>query len=130
MTGALSRRQVLIGMTAAVTAGAAGLAVRWARHDTSDPSSSPARTTRPSAPEAALLSVGRQYVADHPDEATPEALRAALGIGGEAATEPSELLARHRTAVRDDLASGRTVDVAGWVLARTEARIAALAALA
>jgi hypothetical protein len=80
--------------------------------------------------------VGRAYLATHPDEADPARLLAAIeaagGIGRSVARQPIDPAALARAvaeAVRDDFLDRRTVRVEGWVLARTEARLCALAAL-
>jgi hypothetical protein len=80
--------------------------------------------------------VGRAYLATHPDEADPVQLLAAIeaagGIGRSVARQPIDPTALARAvagAVRDDFLDRRTVRVDGWVLARTEARLCALAAL-
>lgn len=79
-----------------------------------------------------LAAVGVAYVAATPDEADQSALRQALGLAPDDATEPTTLLAERASEVRADFAAGPTSDrvllVDGWLLSRTEGRIAGLAA--
>ena len=63
--------------------------------------------------------VGEAYLSGHPQEADATLLAGALAPGGDV---------RHQ--VRADFAAGRVVRVDGWLLALTEARLCALAALA
>lgn len=66
-----------------------------------------------------LVAIGTRYRELYPDD-DPADAGADLPDG-----DLGEVL---RARVRDDFEAGRTVDVDGWVLARTEARIAALLA--
>lgn len=74
--------------------------------------------------------VGERYLAQAPEEADPARLAADL-FGGVAVDGASPRRLRrhidHRRA--RDFAQGDTVIVDGWVMARTEARLCALAAL-
>jgi hypothetical protein len=78
--------------------------------------------------------LGRAYLAETPEEASPPLL--ACCIGEACGAEPGMLAALpepalRRTladAVRRDFARGDTVVVRGWVLARSEARLYALCA--
>ena len=77
----------------------------------------------------ALASLGRAYLAITPEEATVRALVSGLTEGwtvAQRALPSPELLALLREQQRADFSSGRTLRVRGWVLARTEARLAAL----
>ncbi len=84
---------------------------------------------------ASARRIGRAYLRAHPAEARIEALVAGLtaGRGGEppwAGRAGSRALrARLQEQIRADFAAGRTVGVRGWVLAESEARLFALAAL-
>jgi hypothetical protein len=83
---------------------------------------------------SAAAAIGDAYLAQHPDDRdAPRLLRrlfgddlaqATAGIGRE------DLHVRLRRQLRQDFAEGRTVLVDGWLLAETEARLCALAALA
>lgn len=79
-----------------------------------------------------LAAVGVAYVAATPDEGDEMALRDALGLAVDDATEPTVLLAERAAEVRADFAAGpssdRVVLVDGWLLSRTEGRISGLAA--
>lgn len=73
--------------------------------------------------------LGRRYLATRPQEDDPARLRALLGLTGSldpsrpgGAAERSDL----RRRARDDYAAGRTVQINGWVVSRTEARQCAL----
>jgi hypothetical protein len=79
--------------------------------------------------------IGRAYLQAHPAEARIEPLVAGLtgGWGEEGAwlegAGSRELRARLREQIRADFGARRTVSVRGWVLAQSEARLFALAAL-
>ncbi|MDZ7676291.1 MAG: hypothetical protein U5K30_14635 [Acidimicrobiales bacterium] len=66
-----------------------------------------------------LVAIGTRYRELHPDD-DPADAGADLPAG--------DLADALRAQVRADFDAGRTVDVDGWVLARTEARVAALLA--
>jgi hypothetical protein len=69
--------------------------------------------------------VGREYLREHPDEVDVSTLLAALDSAG-----PRSLHEWLRWRQAHDFEHGQTVTVQGWVLARTEARLCVLAALA
>lgn len=75
--------------------------------------------------------VGEQYLAQAPEDADPDRLAAALFDGDPGDVSSLEQLRGHidRRRARD-FETGDTVIVDGWVLARTEARLCALSALA
>lgn len=92
------------------------------------------RTTGLIDSERALI--GAAYLEDHPAEATPDRLVAAIvsrlsrgaGTSGKRtlyAWSPERLAAL----IQSDFAQGRTVRVEGWVLSRTEAQLYALTSL-
>ncbi len=76
----------------------------------------------------APLAVGRRYLELYPDEADRARLRAGL-IGPARPLDREALRARLARRCGQDFRDGNTVIVDGWVLARTEARACALAAL-
>jgi hypothetical protein len=127
----ISRRDTLIACGALAAVGV------WPGLAAGDPGGAKAGALRLAlrSPESARV-VGRAYLATHPDEADPVQLLAAIeaagGIGRSVARQPIDATALARAvaeAVRDDFLDRRTVRVDGWVLARTEARLCALAAL-
>lgn len=67
-----------------------------------------------------LVTIGTRYRELHPDDDP------AIVGDGLSADDPSGSLASLRRRVQSDFESGDVVDVDGWVLARTEARAAAL----
>jgi hypothetical protein len=76
------------------------------------------------------LWLGRHYLASTPQEADASRLRTLLaGALGDAQTATDALRGRVRQAIRADFAANRVVDVNGWLLSRTEARLCALASL-
>ncbi len=84
--------------------------------------------------DPALVALGRAVIAAHPDEADPEHLVASLlgppvpsTNGPGSRVDPFELAARR---VTDDFRAGAVLRVDGWILAASEARAAALIALA
>jgi hypothetical protein len=82
---------------------------------------------------AGARAIGLRYLALAPEEADRAALAAALFSGfAEPPASPIEFARLRRTlaAQRDrDFAAGDTVVIGGWILARTEARLCALATL-
>jgi len=89
---------------------------------------------------ASAAMVGQQYLNRFPDEANADRLvqllerrvRAAPGSAdGGSVTHLSEsgFAGDLQAAVRLDFQEGRTIDLDGWILARTELRLCALAAL-
>jgi hypothetical protein len=78
-----------------------------------------------------IAAIGREYLRSHDSEASAEALARSLGLSS-ASLEGSEIEAlRTRLAdqVRDDFRVDHTVNVSGWILSRTEVRLAALIAV-
>jgi hypothetical protein len=91
-----------------------------------------AKPLRPVQPEnAAMISVGRAYLDQTPQEANVARLRQLLDLAAEASAATLPDPVKERLAVRqsEDFRTGQTVLVQGWVLSRTEARLYALAAL-
>ncbi len=70
--------------------------------------------------------VGRVYLQEHPEEAEVETLLARLDAAHLPPAERAPLIERR---IRADFLAGRVVSTDGWILARTEARLCALAAL-
>jgi hypothetical protein len=83
------------------------------------------------AENAAMISVGRAYLDQTPNEANVVRLRQLLDLGAEASAATLPDPVKEKLAVRqsEDFRTGQTVLVQGWVLSRTEARLYALAAL-
>ena len=85
---------------------------------------------------ASAARVGQAVLSAVPAEATIEAVVAALAgdrraeLDALAASDPGGLRRLLREQHRRDFEDGRTVDIDGWVLSRTEARLCAVAALA
>lgn len=88
-------------------------------------------------PDASARAVGRAYLAAHPAEADRE--RLVRTLVAEPATarallatrpDPAALGEALAQAIRGDFLARRMVKVDGWLLARTEARLCALACLA
>jgi hypothetical protein len=83
---------------------------------------------------AAARRLGQAYLASHPNEFDPrllidgvlDALRISGRAGAIDSIQECVLVARARRAVTDEYVSGRVVDVDGWVLSLTEARLYAL----
>lgn len=81
----------------------------------------------------AARAVGRAYLAEYPSEGRQSILAGLQGLTTMAgvargATRRAVLLAELQRAGRRDFAAGNIVEVDGWILSRTEARICALAA--
>lgn len=75
--------------------------------------------------------LGRIYLAQHPGEdgaALTRHILSSLSLDEEAvvALDRQALPAMVTSRVRADFENGRTVEVAGWILSRTEARLCAL----
>jgi hypothetical protein len=83
--------------------------------------------------KAAIAPLGRAYIAATEEtldlDGLIDALEQRLGDAIDALDDDT-LLARLATAVREDFDQDDTVEVHGWVLARTSVRLAAIAALA
>ena len=87
---------------------------------------------------AAASHLGRAYLNAHPAELDPQrlvdrvlgSLRLASGADAIDSTPKAVLIASVRRVVIDDYLAGRVVDIDGWVLSVTEARLYALATLA
>ena len=81
----------------------------------------------------AARAIGRAYLAEEPGEADRAVLVAALSpvcpSGRVADLSVGELRARMQRARCDDFEAGRIVSLRGWILARSEAGLGALAAL-
>jgi hypothetical protein len=81
------------------------------------------------------LGVGREYLRQVPAEASPKVLTARVaerlpgGLATIEATPDGHLRELLLSAAEEDFRDLRTTQVHGWVLARTEARLCALAAL-
>jgi len=108
--------------------GAGGLLLAWQIN----PARLTAKPLRPVQPEnAAMISVGRVYLDQTPNEANVARLRQLLDLAAEVSAVTLPAPEKERLAVRqsDDFRTGQTVLVQGWVLSRTEARLYALAAL-
>ena len=83
----------------------------------------------------AAARIGRPYLAADPGEANLDSLLAAIdnALGGEIETaggDPQQVLAALQRAVRAEYVRGQSVNVQGWVLSVTEARLYAVLALA
>lgn len=81
--------------------------------------------------------LGRSYLARHPNEADPDRLIDALFADlppapsdGTEAREVEAIRAWVTARIEDDFRRARIVRVEGWILARSEARLCALASLA
>jgi len=108
--------------------GAGGLLLAWQIN----PAPLAAKPLRPVQPEnAAMISVGRVYLDQTPNEANVARLRQLLDLAAEVSAVTLPAPEKERLAVRqsDDFRTGQTVLVQGWVLSRTEARLYVLAAL-
>lgn len=84
----------------------------------------------PTVVDPALVRVGRAVLTTRPDEADPDTLVRLLIAAAGPGTDLADPLGVAARVVADDFAAGRTVDVDGWRLAVSEARAAALLALA
>jgi hypothetical protein len=77
--------------------------------------------------------IGRAYLDRFPERGSVDRLVAGLGDVWQAPSATVDqgegLKARLQTRIRDDFAHGRTVAVEGWILAESEVRLYALAAL-
>lgn len=77
----------------------------------------------------AARAVGRAYLSEYPSERCKGMLAGLQGVAARAGSNRGpELFAALQRANRADFAVGNIVEVDGWILGRTEARICALAA--
>lgn len=130
----LSRRAVIGGLVASgLTAGMVGSLLSactdGSAPDGSDPGSDGSEASGATEAEQAVIRIGRRYRTDHPDEDDRDVLLERLGVTA-GATGSLRLLSSLDAQVAEDYASGRTVQVDGWVLSSTEGRAAALVSLA
>ena len=77
----------------------------------------------------AAATVGHAYLFEHPGERQTETLLALLGDGNSQDLRGKDLATWLRRRQIDDFAAGHTVELNGWILSETEARLCALAAL-
>ena len=93
-----------------------------------------ARLTSALSDPTSASRLGRAYLAAHPEEADSEALaqrlEQALEARGAPAGDRDELIAGLNVLVQDEYVTAPLVSVDGWLLAQSEARLYALAALA
>jgi len=82
------------------------------------------------APESAA-SIGEWYLHHVPDEASADQLTAAIAAGLPGGLTGTDAHLRNALAdrVRDEFAAGDVVQLDGWIVARTEARLCALCAV-
>ncbi len=81
--------------------------------------------------QASAKIIGQHYLQRYPQEADVEQLLSliAADVVAGAQRDPQELRMRLAQKVRQDFADERVVNLQGWLLARTEARLCALAVL-
>jgi hypothetical protein len=123
----------LLGSGAAAVLVGGAAARELLEYDSSNTSGPP----RDPLPDAAarldgIARVGARYRELVTDEADRAALLAAIPMAEELADEPSALedeIGARREQIRSDFATGDVVQVDGWRLSRTEARLAALVSL-
>ncbi len=132
----MNRRRLLIGAAPAVAAMALWPAIASLPWRGAQAASSPARRLAGTLRNpASAARVGLAYLQQHPAEA--HLARLLEGLVGEwhdaggwlDRVGPGELRSRLREQIRADFAARRTVRVHGWVLAQSEARLFAVAAL-
>ena len=130
----LSRRQLLVSLGLVAVGGAVGLRFALEVEDAPD---QPLRLETLKLDDLGrqlgdLQALGRRYLERFPEEATPEALTAGLQASLEASgawPPPSGLRRALLASSSRDFAEGETFETEGWVLSRTEGRLAALTAL-
>jgi hypothetical protein len=76
-----------------------------------------------------IAAIGEAYLAITPAESDDVSLRAALGIADDAVGDPNAQLDALADQIHEEFLAGDTVRLGGWLLALTEARLAALVAL-
>jgi hypothetical protein len=122
----LTRRDLILSLLGLAAGGVLG--VRDLRGETR----CPAALVAVLRDRASAIALGREYLAGRPEEADlarlARALETALALpAGD--PSPAELRERLAARVRADFEQEEIVVVGGWWLSRTEARVAALAAL-
>jgi hypothetical protein len=121
----ISRRTVLLGLGGAATAALVAVAAGVALTDDDPSADQPGDVTRD-----AVIRIGAAYRAAYPADDDREMLRREVGdLGGLSGADLADRLATLDERVRADFAAGNVVLVDGWLLARTEARAAALVSL-
>ena len=126
----LDRRELLLALLGAAAVPAGLLTASCATGPDPRPLAAALRG-RLRRPEAAVV-LGRRLAAEDPREDEKRALasRLAADLRWSPGLAGKELDKRLGEAIRADFRDGRTLSVAGWVLSATEARTAALVALA
>jgi len=76
-----------------------------------------------------LAAIGQAYLAAVPEESDQAALLAGLGVAEDAVGDPNAMLDALADQVHADFAAGDTIQLDGWALSLTEARLCALIAL-
>lgn len=127
----LGRRQILVSLGLVAVGGAVGL--RFSLEDEDAPDQLPRLETLTLGDLGRQLgdlqALGRRYLERFPEEPTTEALTAGLQASLEAsgAWPPTSSLRRAFLASSSrDFAHGETFETEGWVLSRTEGRLAGL----
>jgi hypothetical protein len=125
----VTRRQVLVGTAAIASASALGLGGLLAACTSTDGSEQAAPDER-SADLTGLVAIGAAYLASDDADASLADVQRTLGLEAGRSADPTALLGEHADQIHADFESGDVVELDGWILARTETRIAALAAFA
>lgn len=124
MSARISRRKALGLLAGAGVAVGAG-AILTRDDGGGEPAGPPSTTAAPRPTPQDVALIGERYLAQFPQEASVEALSAAVDPPPGAPNAFAVLRGR----IHQELAAGEVVVVDGWVLARTEARLCALVAL-
>jgi choline dehydrogenase-like flavoprotein len=111
----------------AATGAAALLPLSW-RGGASTGATDADRLRAAIANPASAAALGRAYLARFPGEADRDRIAAAIlaSLAAPPARDASALRAPVRARIRGDFRAGATVTLDGWILSRTEARLAAL----
>jgi hypothetical protein len=125
----VTRRQVLVGSGAVAAASALGLGGLLAACSSTGGSEQAAPDER-SAALAGLVAIGAAYLAGDDADGNLDDVERALGLDPGSSADPVNLLGEHAAQIHADFESDDVVELDGWILSRTETRIAALAAFA
>lgn len=129
----LSRRDVLRVLSWLAALGTLPLHADHADAQPIDPPEG-ARWRALSQQQISAASLGAQYVRQQPGEGEIQHLLSSLGLPRGVGAVPDAELKEHRDRLRrlhrEDFLTGRVYELSGWILSRTELRLAALVHLA
>jgi hypothetical protein len=121
-------RRAAIGIIGGAAA-AAALGLAYVAKERADDEPAPPPVAADTSSTGGIPAIGEAYLAATPDEQSQPELLAALGLPDEVADDPEAQLSVLAEQIHTDFAAATVVQLDGWALSVTEARLAALIAL-